>query len=135
VAWGALHGAYVAVNHLWRSYGLRLPRYVAWPLTFIGVLVGWVLFRAPSFERAQIVFTGMAGLSGFAWNPTFYSIGQHQVKRLLLGLAIVLWCPNRKTILSWEWRNDYAYAAVFALLAGLSILRLGDPSPFLYFQF
>jgi hypothetical protein len=53
----------------------------------------------------------------------------------LPALAIVLWCPNRQAIMEWRWRSDYAYATAFAILAGLSILRFGDPSPFLYFLF
>jgi hypothetical protein len=39
------------------------------------------------------------------------------------------------TAMRWRVRNDYVYAMAFALLAGISILRLGDPSPFLYFLF
>jgi hypothetical protein len=32
-------------------------------------------------------------------------------------------------------KSDWVYAIAFAVLAGISILRVGDPSPFLYFQF
>jgi hypothetical protein len=32
-------------------------------------------------------------------------------------------------------KSDYVYAIAFAILAGIGILRLGDPLPFLYFQF
>jgi hypothetical protein len=37
------------------------------------------------------------------------------------------------TAMRWRVRSDYVYAMAFALLAGISILRLGDPSPFLYY--
>jgi alginate O-acetyltransferase complex protein AlgI len=135
IVWGGLHGCYVAINHWWRRGGIRLPAVATWSLTFMAVLVAWVFFRAPSFGRARIVLAGMAGLGGFAWHPTDHSIGRHELKRLLFGLAMVLWCPNRRTLLEWRWQSDYVYAVAFALLAGISILRLGDPSPFLYFQF
>ena len=37
--------------------------------------------------------------------------------------------------MGWRWRSDYVYAIAFAVLAGVSILRFGNPSPFLYFLF
>ena len=37
--------------------------------------------------------------------------------------------------MEWRWRNDYVYALAFAILAGVSILRFGNPSPFIYFLF
>ncbi len=74
VLWGALHGFYLLVNHLWRStVGTRLPR--AWQasaasqwlgriLTFLAVVVGWVLFRAETLAGAQHILAGMIGLHG-----------------------------------------------------------------------
>ena len=135
VIWGGLHGLYVALNHLWRRTGVRLPGALAWALTFVAVLVGWVFFRAPSFARAHVMLAGLSGASGFAWDSTPYSIGMYHVKCLIAGLVVVLWCPNRYTLLEWQWGSDALYAVVFAVLMGLSILRLGDATPFLYFRF
>jgi alginate O-acetyltransferase complex protein AlgI len=135
VLWGGLHGVYVAINHLWRRAGIRLPGAVSWAVTFTAVLIAWVFFRAPSLQRAQVILTGMAGLNGFTWPHLPYSIGGNGFKLLLPALAVALWCPNRQAIMRRRWESDYVYAAAFALLAGLSILALGDPSPFLYFQF
>ena len=135
VLWGGLHGVYVAINHLWRRAGVQLPAALSWAITFVALMVGWVFFRAPSFQRAQVILAGMLGLNGFAWPHLPDSIGGNRFKLLVLALAVVLWCPNRQAIMQWRWASDYAYAVAFALLAGFSILRLGDPSPFLYFQF
>jgi hypothetical protein len=77
----------------------------------------------------------MVGLNGFAWPHMPYSIGGKRLERLLPALAIVLWGPTRQTIMTWRVTSDWVYALAFAILAGISILRLGDPSPFLYFQF
>jgi len=65
VAWGAIHGAYLLVNHLWRAAGLALPRFLAWPLTFLAVAVAWVPFRAESLAAAFRMLKGMAGMGGF----------------------------------------------------------------------
>ena len=135
VLWGGLHGTFVAINHWWRRIGIPLPAAISWAITFVAVTVGWVFFRAPSLERAQVMLAGMVGLHGFAWQHLPYTIGGNRFKWLVPALAVVLWCPNRQAIMQWRWESDYVYATAFAVLAGLSILRLGDPSPFLYFQF
>ncbi|MCW5751608.1 MAG: MBOAT family protein [Alphaproteobacteria bacterium] len=74
VAWGALHGFYLVVNHAWRYVRARLPvgpvggaeRLAGWLVTFLAVVVGWVLFRATSFESAVAILWGMAGGNGIA---------------------------------------------------------------------
>jgi alginate O-acetyltransferase complex protein AlgI len=79
VAWGALHGFYLIVNHGWRAMRVRLgwaPRgcgrlggAIATALTFAAVLVAWVPFRAASFDAAVRMLAGMAGQHGAA-GPT-----------------------------------------------------------------
>jgi D-alanyl-lipoteichoic acid acyltransferase DltB (MBOAT superfamily) len=65
VLWGAIHGAYLVVNHLWRAAGLRLPRALGWPMTFLAVTVAWVPFRSENMLSALRMWRGMAGLDGF----------------------------------------------------------------------
>src|SRR6266705_5160565 len=59
VAWGALHGAYLCINHAWNNYGpavaprfARLANIAAFILTFLSVVVAWVFFRADSLSSA-----------------------------------------------------------------------------------
>lgn len=80
VAWGALHGTYLVLNHAWRSLRAALGadlsrssapgRALARTLTFAAVVVGWVFFRATSFASAIDILAGMAGLNGFALAAT-----------------------------------------------------------------
>ena len=135
VIWGALHGVFLSVNHLWVSSKRELPDAVAWPLTFILVTVAWVFFRAQTFARAAFLLTSMAGLNGFAFNAVHFSIGRHELRVIALGLALVFFCPNRQTIMSWRWQSDWLYAGVFAVLAAVSIMSMSNPPPFIYFQF
>jgi alginate O-acetyltransferase complex protein AlgI len=62
--WGLGHGAMLAANHAWRSAGGRLPRALAWPLTFVAVVMLWVLFRAPDAHTALELLKAMCGLKG-----------------------------------------------------------------------
>ena len=135
VIWGALHGVYLSLNHIWVSSGRALPRGVGWAATFLLTTAAWVFFRANTLSRAGLMFSSMAGLNGFAWNEYHLSIGAHDLRQILVGLAIVLLCPNRQTIMSWNWRNDYLWAGAFAVLAGVSIMSMSNPPPFIYFQF
>ncbi len=74
VVWGGLHGVYLVVNHGWRSVRRRLGgdprRHTVWGLglsrvvTFLAVVVGWVFFRAHSFQGAVAIVGAMAGQNG-----------------------------------------------------------------------
>jgi alginate O-acetyltransferase complex protein AlgI len=135
VIWGALHGAFLAINHMWVASKRRLPNSIAWALTFLLVTMAWVFFRSPTFSRAGEVLKAMAGFSGFSWSTERRSIGWHEVRTLAIGLGLVLYCPNRQAIMRYQWRSDLGYAAAFAILAGISIMSMSNPPPFIYFQF
>lgn len=76
VVWGALHGFYLAVNHIWRSlcekvglspgrtggFGRRLGQ----TITFVAVVVAWVFFRSDNLGTALEMLKAMAGSNGIA---------------------------------------------------------------------
>ncbi|NQV57938.1 MAG: MBOAT family protein [Rhodospirillales bacterium] len=69
VIWGALHGIYLLVNRVWKNWTgggatSRPGRALAWLLTFIAVVVGWVFFRAESLDAAFAILKGMTGVNG-----------------------------------------------------------------------
>ena len=75
VAWGALHGFYLVINHGWHALrrtmnggavqqSTGLGRRAGQLLTFVAVVVGWVFFRAPTLDSALRILEGMAGLNG-----------------------------------------------------------------------
>ncbi len=76
VFWGALHGGYLAIDHLWRRLRPRLAVLAPEPgraeifagaaLTFLAVVVGWVFFRAPDFASAITMLRAMAGANGMS---------------------------------------------------------------------
>ncbi|HLU92391.1 MAG TPA: MBOAT family protein [Pedomonas sp.] len=128
VMWGVLHGAYLCINHGWNAIAPKAMRQgaayraAAWGLTFLAVVVGWVFFRAASFEGAWRILEGMAGLNGVAvpaglaahlgplgaWlTANGYSdvslSGQQFVLSwawIIVLLGVVLTCPNSQQILS-----------------------------------
>jgi alginate O-acetyltransferase complex protein AlgI len=131
VIWGTLHGLYLWVNHIWAERNYRMSDAAAWALTFLATTVAWVFFRAPTFSRAVDFLTAMAGRNGFSLDL----IGWRELVLIGSGLAVTLFCPNRQTILAWQWSSDWRWASAFAILAGVSIMSMANPPPFIYFQF
>jgi alginate O-acetyltransferase complex protein AlgI len=135
VIWGTLHGLYLWISHLWAERQYRMPETAAWALTFMLTTAAWVFFRAPTFSRAADFFAAMAGFNGFSFNAVQDAIGWRELGLIGGGLAIALFGPNRQTIVSWQWPSDWLWAGAFAVLAGVSIMGMANPPPFIYFQF
>ncbi|MGR9085495.1 MAG: MBOAT family O-acyltransferase [Gammaproteobacteria bacterium] len=76
IAWGGLHGIYLAVNHAWRGFKERMAwndggvrsRFGAGVLTFAAVVVGWVFFRSENLASAFDMVRGMFGLNGCSFS-------------------------------------------------------------------
>lgn len=93
IAWGALHGLYLLVNHLWRervSPRVRLPSALGAVLTFVAVALAWSFFRAHTIEGAFTLLAGACGLNGMALPQ---SLGQLSA-RLQHALPWVHWMPS-----------------------------------------
>ncbi|HEX8963798.1 MAG TPA: MBOAT family protein, partial [Rhodocyclaceae bacterium] len=107
VAWGALHGSYLSLNHLWRALRARLfprlgpsrpGRWAGRLLTFLAVVVAWVFFRAGSIDAALRIVDAMAGANGFAKADPLY-FGAAEAKWLLV-LWMVAWAlPNAQQLM------------------------------------
>jgi alginate O-acetyltransferase complex protein AlgI len=150
VVWGALHGLFLVVNHLWRrgtgpAPCAGLQRLAGGVLTFVAVTVAWVVFRAESLDVAGAVYRGMAGLNGWSGSPFTgldlpYKVSEFYQTFLLCGL-IAFCLPNSGQLARWlpPQRGGRAWTVGSALVIGLlfaaSVSRLGSHSPFLYFQF
>jgi D-alanyl-lipoteichoic acid acyltransferase DltB (MBOAT superfamily) len=110
VAWGALHGCYLIVNHLWRALGIApesaalaaLGRRAGVVLTLLAVSVAWVFFRAEGFDAALVMLRGLAGLGGdVAFHAETPLIdGMYVWVRLLAMLFLTLCLPSTQELLA-----------------------------------
>ncbi len=78
VAWGALHGLYLMLQHAWSATlaRLKLPvlpkairlilRVLSVGLTFLVVVLAWIFFRADSMSSAWLIVQGCLGLNGLS---------------------------------------------------------------------
>jgi D-alanyl-lipoteichoic acid acyltransferase DltB (MBOAT superfamily) len=150
VAWGALHGAYLCVNHAWSNYGPAVaPRFArvgnaaAFVLTFVSVVVAWVFFRADSISSATFVLSRMA-------DPTNIVFGRGEIANALFVAvyAAIAWlAPNTQEIMGYDHKNrvvgenlngwlrrpGFLYAAAATLAFG--VLGISQHSEFIYFRF
>ncbi len=150
VVWGALHGSYLIVNHLFRDIGGRLPAPLGWALTFLAVIVGWVFFRAGSLPSAVGMIWSMAG------QATLGTVDIAVAAHIAALLAIALVAPNVYQIVSRyepallpkgveaevKWASAPKIGVATGTLLGVAmfacvfiISRTSVPTEFLYFQF
>ena len=136
VLWGAYHGTLLALermNHK-RGFGWRLPRPMQMALTFVLVMFGWVLFRAPTLEGVARMAKGLAGVNGWGAAFPLADAGGLNWALGLLGLVLVFAAKN-----TWEirWRPSWRLALVLTLLFLICVATflVNTSSPFLYFQF
>jgi len=133
VIWGGLHGLYLIVNHAWHAvkrlwYGDtpaptgRFGHGVGRLITFLAVVVAWVVFRSESIDGAINMYEGMLGLNGFSFPGSFASLvpalneffpnshivanglgtfgSSYDVASLIVLLVIVWFAPNTIELMS-----------------------------------
>jgi alginate O-acetyltransferase complex protein AlgI len=75
ILWGALHGAFLSINHGWRVFArntwqdkaryVRIMTPLGLALTFLSVATAMVFFRATTMQAAVAIVRAMIGLNGF----------------------------------------------------------------------
>jgi alginate O-acetyltransferase complex protein AlgI len=159
VIWGGLHGLYLALNHGFRAMlgerivtrldGSRVWTLVAWALTMLAVVVGWVFFRAESLGGAQRILAAMAGRGASALElEILWNAGLHIHTALrwcaVLGGAAAL-SPNSNLIgmkvqAALQHPSRLRAAIATAAVLGVAFLVLLNTaresvSAFIYFNF
>jgi len=164
VAWGGLHGLYIAGHRLLRQSGLFerilpvafLRSLIGQAVTLFLVVIAWVFFRATDFAAASAMLTGI--FSGGA-DPVEVVFGVDRPWALVIAaglLALVApnvidlfapWHPvlevgrpNPRRLLfrlaRLQWKPGVAWGLIAGVWLSLGLLAiLGWQSEFLYFQF
>ncbi|MNF95630.1 Peptidoglycan O-acetyltransferase [compost metagenome] len=132
ILWGTLHGAAQIVHRLWSRYGPKMPRWLAWFITFQFVNAAWVFFRAESWNEAVRILRGMIGLSGVTLT------GLETIAPAMLLIAVLLPAvlllrssSEREQVL----RPNWTAAVLVGFLFIYSLLYFNRISTFLYFNF
>jgi len=154
--WGALHGFYLTVNHLWRekiTAKITIP-VPAWfsilfggGITFIAVVVAWVVFRSHDLSHAATMFRAMSGMD--YQSISFFDVthgkllpstdlsGSFIAKLMFVSLIWIWFLPSSNNLKFKQGKLLRVWAQIVIVLTflALSIDQFGSYSPFLYFQF
>jgi D-alanyl-lipoteichoic acid acyltransferase DltB (MBOAT superfamily) len=115
VVWGALHGTYLLIYHVWRdrkadsthhaprtthqqstadSARMTARRFFAHASTFLAIVIAWVFFRADSFQAATNVLISMTGFHGLT--SDLARLHQSNGWVLVIPLLLAVWfCRTR----------------------------------------
>jgi alginate O-acetyltransferase complex protein AlgI len=143
VIWGAYHGVLLVANHAWRRFIVGpMPVIPARALTFLAVVAGWVVFRAPDTGKAFTMLGNMVGLGGSVTLPhlTAGDVTRWHWAFLAVLLVFVNVAPTTKQwVESGTLGTRRAVALGTLLFACLFLMRTAflrnAPSQFIYFQF
>ncbi len=142
VVWGAFHG-FIQVIYRTLNIDFILGRFnfatlrglplhlIAWASTMVLVMIGWVFFRARTFDAAATVLTNLTQFNGFTWDV---------FRPIVLGIApliiaeIYLRATNRQELALGQ---PFAVRYFIALFLFFSVLVLHAPATqeFIYFDF
>jgi len=160
VIWGGLHGVYLSINHWWRKINIPLPKLLAWVVTFLAIVISWVLFRSHSLHDATEILQTMIGMKGIilpgepegklslithlgiqlkSWKDLVYLPEINNSKSLALIILIALtigvrYLPNTQQILQ-KFEPTLSWIVGLGILACFSLLSLNRVAEFLYYQF
>lgn len=128
VAWGGLHGLFLAFERMTKIRPGVVP-------TFVAVTLAWVLFRAQSFPQALDVYHALfAGGAGSSMLTGWCAVLAFAV----LAFALVR-LALQKYVAHWTWQGLPQLAqggAIAAMLLGVELLSWpGAPATFIYFKF
>ncbi len=144
--WGTLHGFACVVFLLWSRQSLRLPKLLAWALTFLFVNITWVFFRADDWAQAMNVLHAMFAfqnltpeiLMGLTDVPIDNVMDRGEFQELfpwiLVFVLVSVFGKNSNTVM--EWRLPVKLGVPLSIV----LFLLGSPdlsqvSEFLYFNF
>ena len=161
VVWGALHGFYLVVNHLWRvlrghsgggsALSTPLERRLGQAITFVAVVVAWVFFRSEDVGSAVQMLLAMAGSNGAGGLESVDGAAALLVSTALL--AIAWFAPNTQELTGYEgpegayaatearrppplrWQPSAGWAVAIGCLFGIALMLMSKVSEFIYFQF
>jgi len=162
VAWGALHGIYLMINHGWRAFkssiGLDITK-STWGgnlfstiITFLAVVISWVFFRSETFSASLDLLVAMCDVSTIM-TVSSESFAKIHLIFILILFTIVFFFPNTQAIVlkifdkssdfaliqkintCLIWKPGIIWAGIIGLIFTFTLILLERESEFLYFQF
>ncbi len=139
VIWGALHGLYLVVEqgvkHVFKSTPNLLMKTLLAGMTFVCVMLAFVVFRAENGAQAMNILTGMMTSSGGATVIARNAWLNIVCVAFLLMLLLQWFIRDRKLTNVITQTNGIIRAVILSFCLLLIFISNGDSDAFIYFQF
>ncbi len=142
VLWGGLHGLALVIEKQWKRLfahsKIRMPKFIAFLLTFHFVVFTWVIFRAPDMETLSLFFVRIK--NAFVLYSYKDMAQNYSNVLILLFIGYMLhWLPNEiiRTIRYHYFRIPVFLKIILMVLFCFFIYQFSmyDAKPFIYFRF
>ncbi len=156
ILWGVLHGILQVLNRMCKKIWDKVPKAIAWFVTFFIVNMLWIIFYAPSVSEGLSVWVKICSFSDMhissdifllfimkevnmilamlgpvgALATTYYQ--WYMIMYLILSFVICLCCKN---LHEERFRPTVGKAVLSALLLIWAVVSFSGVSTFLYFNF
>ncbi|MBR0354721.1 MAG: MBOAT family protein [Oscillospiraceae bacterium] len=139
VLWGAYYGVLLILERFVLAKALeKVPKLLRWLMTFVIVLIGWIIFYYTDFAAVGQHLLALVGVGGAGWidAQTIAVVRKYTVFPLLCLALSLPWVPALGKALP-EKLRDFLQPAVTVILFAVSVLFLVGQSynPFIYFRF
>ena len=139
VIWGIYQGVFLVLERIAgkRTIYWRLPHFGQIAVTFVIVLFGWALFRAPDLSQAMHYWGAMVGLVPGAASAPLLGTEIFSFRHIfeMAVCAFFVWQP----IQAHEWGREVtmkkALLCIAVLIMAIAMMFTQSYNPFLYFQF
>jgi len=144
VAWGAFHGLFIVMDKMfWLKTSKRIGKMPRVLITFVIVMIGWVLFRADTIDYAVHYVGAMFGTNGSL--PTLF-VDQQFVITLIIAVFFSFFGLTKagdKALDFFFKRKSYnigqyiwvGFLMIMLLVFSASFILKGSFNPFIYFRF
>ncbi|MBI5235178.1 MAG: MBOAT family protein [Deltaproteobacteria bacterium] len=139
VLWGALHGAYITIYHLWRGDKKEAAHqglfgwFMAWLVTQLAVGLAWILFRSPNAGVAWIYMKGLVAAPGVSAIEVPLLV--HLAFAAFIADHFAGWLMERRPTVMTRIPVCLQAVAYAAMILFLYHARIEAANPFIYFQF
>lgn len=151
VFWGFLHGMGLIIHRFWSTFHLKMPKILAWFITFNFINITWIFFRAKEWDDAIKVINAMFSLDNIVlptnlkflnfdfvhynniWLSNIFA-DKYLILEILLAFFMLIFLKN-STQLKEHFRANIYYLVFTSLVLVISFLNLSGVHEFLYFNF
>ncbi|WP_322997551.1 MBOAT family O-acyltransferase [Castellaniella sp.] len=139
MVWGLWHGLALSFERTWKSLALPSPpKVIGHFLMFAVVLLGWTLFRAETWEQADIMFSGLFGMNGLSPSAALLVELRPMLVVAFITAYVMIYLPLILRVDPAAPEPGHtlrAWSAPLLFLLAVFVLQSRTTVPFLYFQF